>query len=86
MTKIDVTLKLKIWKDTNGQDLVEYALMAGFLAAASGFTLPEVASSVSHVLSTVIALLGASGPTAHRAPRPLSERAYRSAARIKACG
>ena len=32
MTKIiDASLKLKIWKDTQGQDLMEYALMAGFL-------------------------------------------------------
>ena len=37
MTKIiEASLKLKIWKDTHGQDLIEYALMAGFLAAASG--------------------------------------------------
>lgn len=65
MTKIiNASLKLKIWKDTNGQDLMEYALMAGFLAAASGFTLPEVAISLSHAVSAVVALLGSSGPTA----------------------
>ena len=59
MTKlIDATLKLKIWKDTHGQDLVEYALMAGFLAAASAYTLPQVAASISNILTTVIAMLG----------------------------
>ena len=62
MTKmIDTSLKLKIWKDTQGQDLMEYALMAGFLAAASGFTLPQLAASISNVLSTVVAML-ATGP------------------------
>jgi len=65
MTKlINASLKLKIWKDTHGQDLTEYALMAGFLAAASGFTLPQIASSISNVLGTVLAMLsGTSGVT-----------------------
>jgi pilus assembly protein Flp/PilA len=59
MTKlIEVTLKLKIWKDNRGQDLVEYALMAGFLACASAYTLPQVARSISNILNTVIAMLG----------------------------
>jgi pilus assembly protein Flp/PilA len=63
MTKIiNTSLKLKIWKDTHGQDIMEYALMAGFLAAASGFTLPEVASSISHVLTAVAAILAGNGP------------------------
>lgn len=62
MTKlIDITLKLKIWKDTRGQDLTEYALMAGFLACASAYTLPQVASSISHILLTVIAMVCGSG-------------------------
>lgn len=62
MTKlIDVTLKLKIWKDRRGQDMVEYALMAGFLVCASAYTLPEVAMSISNILTTVITMLGGSG-------------------------
>lgn len=67
MTKIlETVLKLKIWKDNHGQDLAEYALMAGFLAAASGFTLPQVAASISNVLTTVIVILN--GGTANTAP------------------
>ena len=35
MTRItNLVLKLKVWKDTRGQDLIEYALMAGFVAVA----------------------------------------------------
>jgi pilus assembly protein Flp/PilA len=61
---INTFLKLKIWKDTHGQDLTEYALMAGFLAAASGFTLPQLATGISNVLSAVvIALAGTGGGT-----------------------
>jgi len=65
---INTILKLKIWKDTHGQDLTEYALMAGFLAAASGFTLPQLASSISNVLSTVVVILAGTGGTANTAP------------------
>ncbi len=63
MTKIiNLSLQLKIWKDNHGQDLVEYALMAGFLGAASGFTLPAVAADIGVVFSKVVGLLLGSGP------------------------
>jgi len=58
---LNAILKLKIWKDTNGQDLTEYALMCGFLAAASGAVLPNISSSVSSVMSAVVAALGPNG-------------------------
>jgi pilus assembly protein Flp/PilA len=62
MTKIiNMTMKLKIWKDNHGQDLMEYALMAGFLAAASGYTLPAVASDIASVLTKVVAMLAGGG-------------------------
>lgn len=66
MTKIiNTIIKLKIWKDTHGQDLAEYALMAGFLAAASGFTLPAVAADIATVYSKVVfALIGSGTDTA----------------------
>jgi Flp pilus assembly pilin Flp len=63
MTRIiDASLKLKIWKDTHGQDLAEYALMAGFLAAATGFTLPAVAADIATVLRKVVAVLSDTPP------------------------
>ena len=34
----NLLLQLKIWKDQKGQDLIEYALMAGFVAVAAGAT------------------------------------------------
>jgi pilus assembly protein Flp/PilA len=45
--------KLRIWKDTRGQDLIEYALMAGFVAVAAGAIMPGVASNISRVFSKV---------------------------------
>jgi Flp pilus assembly pilin Flp len=46
-------LRVNAWKDTRGQDLVEYALMAGFVAVAAGAVMPGVASSISAIFSKV---------------------------------
>jgi pilus assembly protein Flp/PilA len=54
MNKItNLALKLRIWKDTRGQDLIEYALMAGFVAVAAGAIMPGVASSISTIFSKI---------------------------------
>jgi len=50
-------LKLKALKDTRGQDLIEYALMAGFVAVAAGAVMPGVASSISSIFSKVGSVL-----------------------------
>jgi len=49
----NLLLKLKIMKDTRGQDLIEYALMAGFVAVAAGAIMPGVASNISTIFSKV---------------------------------
>jgi len=49
--------KLNIWKDTRGQDLIEYALMAGFVAVAAGAIMPGVATSISTVFSKISAAM-----------------------------
>ena len=49
----NIVWKLRIWKDTKGQDLIEYALMAGFVAVAAGAVMPQVASQVSTIFSKV---------------------------------
>ncbi|HVP48100.1 MAG TPA: hypothetical protein VMT32_16010 [Bryobacteraceae bacterium] len=51
--------RVRIWKDTRGQDLIEYALMAGFVAVAAGALMPNVASSISTVFSKISSLLSA---------------------------
>lgn len=48
-----LVLQLSIWKHTAGQDLIEYALMAGFVAVSAGAIMPGVASSVSTIFSKV---------------------------------
>ncbi len=54
MTRINnLLLTLKIWKDTKGQDLIEYALMAGFVAVAAGAIMPSVSNSISTIFSKI---------------------------------
>jgi len=52
-------LTLKIWKEKHGQDLIEYALMAGFVAVAAGALMPNVASSISTVFSKITSVMAA---------------------------
>ena len=53
----NLVLRLKIWKDTRGQDLIEYALMAGFVAVAAGAIMPGVASSISTIFSKIASVM-----------------------------
>jgi pilus assembly protein Flp/PilA len=54
---VNLVWKLRIWKDTRGQDLIEYALMAGFVAVAAGAIMPQVATSISTIFSKISARL-----------------------------
>ena len=54
---IRLVMNLQIWKDRRGQDLVEYALMAGFVAVAAGTIMPGVASSINVVFSSVNSIM-----------------------------
>jgi len=60
MTRLaNLVLKLRVWKDTRGQDLIEYALMAGFVAVAAGAVMPSVATSISTIFSKVSSVMAA---------------------------
>src|SRR6185436_11881979 len=45
--------RLRIFRDRRGQDLIEYALMAGFVAVAAGAAFPPVANTISEIFSKV---------------------------------
>ena len=55
----NLALALKLWKDRRGQDLIEYALMAGFVAIAAGAIMPKLSSSISSIFSKVGSTLNA---------------------------
>lgn len=50
---------IRAWRDRRGQDLIEYALMAGFVAVAAGAIMPSVASSISVIFSQISSVMSA---------------------------
>ncbi|MGD0131679.1 MAG: Flp family type IVb pilin [Bryobacteraceae bacterium] len=56
---LNVICRLQIWQDDHGQDLIEYALMAGFVAVAAGAIMPGVSSSISKIFSRVGSVMSA---------------------------
>jgi pilus assembly protein Flp/PilA len=64
VTRINsLILRTRLWKDTQGQDLIEYALMAGFVAVAAGAIMPGVADSISTIFSKVASAMTAAAAT-----------------------
>ena len=57
MKLVKLVYKLRILADNRGQDLIEYALMAGFVAVAAGAIMPGVADSISTIFSKVGSVL-----------------------------
>jgi pilus assembly protein Flp/PilA len=49
----DSILRLRVWKDTSGQDLVEYALAAGLVAVAAVAAMPQLSATVNNVFSKI---------------------------------
>ena len=48
-----VVIGRNLKQDMKGQDLIEYALMAGFVAVAAGALMPTVSTSISTVFSKI---------------------------------
>ena len=54
-----VKLLTTLWKRTGGQDLIEYALLAGFVAVTAGAIMPGVVNDISTIFSKVKSILEA---------------------------
>jgi len=61
MTLWHLAQTLKIWNDTRGQDIVEYALGAGFVVLAITAFAPGLSASIATVFANVILALQAVG-------------------------
>ena len=58
MKKImNLVWNLRMWNDTRGQDLIEYALMAGFVAVAAGAIMPGVSTQITTIFSKITSSL-----------------------------
>lgn len=53
----DRVLRLKIWKDSKGQDLVEYALAAGMVAVAAVAAMPALSGTVQNVFTKISSII-----------------------------
>ena len=70
MTKLtNAVLKCKIWRDTRGQELVEYALICGCLVSVASVCSPTIASNIGTIFGQVLALLNIAGASDFAAPR-----------------
>ena len=57
---IRAALRLRrLLEQEKGQDLVEYALLAGFVAVAAGALLPAISTSISTIFSRMGSVLSA---------------------------
>jgi len=50
----------KFWKDTQAQDLVEYALAAGMVAVAAVAVMPELSTTINAAFSKIASVVTAS--------------------------
>ena len=48
---------LRLVRDERGQDMVEYALLAGFIAVAAGALLPPISDSISIIFSKMASIV-----------------------------
>jgi pilus assembly protein Flp/PilA len=53
-------LALRVWKDTRGQDLVEYALAAGLVAVAAVACMPGLSGTVNNVFTKIGSIINSS--------------------------
>ena len=58
-----VRIWLRIWDDQLGQDLIEYAMIAGFIAVVSGMFMPNVSEDISMVFSKIASTMTSSAAT-----------------------
>jgi pilus assembly protein Flp/PilA len=52
---------MTLLRDERAQDMVEYALLAGFVAVAAGATIPDISSQVSTIFSRMGSLTDKAG-------------------------
>ncbi len=58
MTKLYALLQ-NLKNDKTAQDMVEYALLAGFIAVAAGAVLPGISTSISTIFSRMASVTAA---------------------------
>lgn len=52
-----ILCQLRIWKETDGQDIAEFALMAGLVALTAAAFIPNLSVSISGIFGSITAML-----------------------------
>ena len=55
------TYVMRLLGDERGQDMVEYALLTGFVAVAAGATIPDISSQINTIFSKMASLTDRAG-------------------------
>ncbi len=55
--------RLGLWRDERGQDMVEYAMIAAFIAVVSGVFFPNVSQDVSTIYSKIASTMTGTSST-----------------------
>jgi Flp pilus assembly pilin Flp len=55
------TYLMRLLGDERGQDMVEYALLTGFVAVAAGATIPDISSQINTIFSKMASLTNRAG-------------------------
>ncbi len=61
MRRTDKLFHVRLWRDNQGQDMIEYALMAGFIAVAAGALMPNIAGHIVAVFTAAVSVLTTAG-------------------------
>jgi len=54
---VHALIRLTIWRQRSGQDLIEYSLMAGFVAVSAVAIMPGWATHISQIFSKATSVL-----------------------------
>ena len=57
--RLAARLKLAIWTDTRGQDMIEYSLIAALVTVAAIAAVPGISTSISTVFSKIASAMTA---------------------------
>ncbi len=50
-------IRMQIWKDDHGQDLIEFVLVAGFVAVSASAVMPRIDKDVTKILSQIKSIM-----------------------------
>ncbi len=60
---LTIALRLRVWRDNRGQDMIEYALIAALVTVAAIAVVPGISTSISTIFSKIASTMTAAAST-----------------------